>query len=148
MVLYVCLHLCPRGCPSAGLVVLVVAGYLPLWRSLHSLVLDLHWIPLWTLAGRRGGSFIGDRSTGGLQKGEVGRLILISQVARRSRGGRVNRGGVRHSGMSFHSVELSPGCGELSVGVSAGFLVLGGSLMMLLVQLLKQFCSLPNTKNE
>jgi len=93
-------------------------------------------MPLWTLAGRRGGSFGGDRSGGGLQKGEVGLLTLMSQVARKSRGGRISRGGVRHSGMSFQDVNLVPGCGELLVGVSAFFPVSGGSLTALLIQLL------------
>jgi len=96
----------------------------------------LHCTPLWTLAGRRGGSLGGDKSGGGLQKGEVGLLILMSQVARKSRGGRVSRGGVRHSGMSLQDVDLGPGCRELLAGVSVDFPLLGGSLTALLVQLL------------
>jgi len=90
-----------------------------------SQVLGLHRIPLWTLA--------------------------ISHMAKKSLGGRVNRGGVRRSGMSFHGIGMSPGCDELSVGVSASFLVLCGSLTVFLAQLLKQFyclCRIAETGNQ
>jgi len=60
----------------------------------------------------------------------------MSQVARTSRGGRVSRGGIRHSGMSLQDADLGPGCRELLAGVSVGFPVLGGSLTVLLAQLL------------
>jgi len=95
-----------------------------------SRVLGLHSDPLWTLADRRGGSLNGDKGAGGLQNGEVGRLILTSHVVRNSLGGRVNRGGESCSGVSFHGVERSSsGCTQ-SAGLTAGFRVSGGSLVV------------------
>jgi len=100
-----------------------------------SQVLGLHSVPLWTRAGRRGGSRRGDRMDGGLQKGEVGRQTRTSHVVRKSFGGRVRRGGESCNGMSFHCRKLHFGCGGLATGFAAGFLVSGDSLMSLLILL-------------
>jgi len=93
-----------------------------------SLVLCRHCTPLCTLADRlEDGSRSGESNDGGLQNGEVGRRTLMSQVVRKSFGGRVNLGGDKCSGVILHRNVAGSDCSWLATG-AADLSMRGGSL--------------------
>jgi len=98
---------------------------------LCSWVVQRHCTPLCTLAGLlEVGSRRGERSAGGLQKGEVGRRTRMSHVARNSFGGLVSLGGDNSSGVSLHFVGAGSDSDCTVAGSATVFLVCGGSLVI------------------
>jgi len=129
-----CLHLRTArlllAIPDGLVVVGVVVGGLPLVRTLHGslrgdrLTLDASMYPGWSSRGRP------------WRRREERRM---SHRLRKSLGGRVLLGGESCSGVSFHGIVRTSNSGRLAAGVTAGFLVCGGSLASVTAQDLKQF---------
>jgi len=138
-----CLHLGPTRFPTARpRTASSSSSHCWAFCTAWSVVLGRLWTPWCTLAGRLGGvPGSGERSDGGFHSGDVGRRTPMSQVLRKSLSSRVILGGERCSGVSFHSIAVCSDSGRLTAGVTAGFLVWGGSLASLLAQRLKQFLS-------
>jgi len=104
-------------------------------RDSHSLpncvawavVFSRHCTPRCTRASCFGGvAPRGERSAGGLQKEKMSLLTLMSQRARSSLGGLVNRGSESWIGMSLHLIAAASGDCGLSAGEEASFVVLSG----------------------
>jgi len=121
---------------------LVVARWLPLSDTLHSLVAGIRSAPRDAPSPRKCFPLRREERRQLPERRHRWRRTLTSQVVRKSLGGRVSLGGERHSSVNFYGVVAWLGSGKLATGAAAGFSQAARSLATLFAQRLKLSFSL------